>query len=1021
MVVRHVPILLIFGLAACQSNLSTDLGREDDDAVSSEASAEPSGDDETLPEPAGLPADDDDGSPPASEAGAPLPPVLVDSNPADGDTGVDLKPKFVFVFDRGISAGTGKFVLLDSVTGATVEQTRFDSSSVSINARRAVVSIDVTLEPSTSYSFMLEPGVVVGNDGSPFVGIEAEDAIGFSTRASSDPFLVATVPENLATGVQPDSDITLEFDQDMVAGDGELVVWELERGAVAQSVSLNDEALVSFEGPFVTVELPASLAAGLGYYVTIDRGALSSVLGAEYVGFDDELTFSFETADAEVDTPPGLVSTVPADDATEVDLAASLVFTFSDEIAAGSGEIRIVSSDGDSFEAVDVRSSAVTIASSSLTVDPTLSFEPSTGYYVEFDAGTVVGPSGAPCAALLGPTAFSFSTAAEPSVPLVLQATNPADDAVGVAPDALLTLTFDREVRAGAGFIRVFQADDQSQLVGIEVTDAAVVFEGATVTIDVGVPLATGREYYVLVGAGAFEDQEGAIFAGISDPTLWSFVTTESFDVVGKSPEPGATLVDPAADLSLTFSADVVVGVGNVEIRTAGGQTLETVPIGDPRVFVDANVVTIDLDSLLTGDTEYVVVVDATALSPAAEGEFQGISETDGWSFTTVALDGPGGVEDGLVLWLDAEYGESRKVATGLRLWADRSGQHNDLCQADDAAQPAIAEGVLSENDAIRFDGVDDSMSAPTAFDLSSFEGFVVWQSDEDPGSSKRSILINGKNFEVNHGHAAAARNALSVCVGSACVNNQGWFDVRFVPPPVAETAYLWDFGFDAVTTSTFARSQGSAPVVNTGPTASPTEPLNPFSVGGDPLTCEDLDGCHFAGDVGEVLLFSRTLSRDERVAVTAYLRDKWGTPEPICDIDQTLGPNGSCYALTTTALPHADARAACRALGSGWDLATVRSAEDHAFAQGLLSEDTWIGGSDSEAEGTWRWLLDTLEFWSGGTTGSEANGAYSAWGASEPSAASGADCLRYVSPAFFWADAACTTELPSLCEGPAN
>jgi hypothetical protein len=378
-------------------------------------------------------------------------------------------------------------------------------------------------------------------------------------------------------------------------------------------------------------------------------------------------------------------------------------------------------------------------------------------------------------------------------------------------------------------------------------------------------------------------------------------------------------------------------------------------------------------------------------------------------------------VSDGLVLWLDADYAPSLKTGTGVRYWADRSGAYRDVFQATAAAQPRLVTGALGSKNAVRFDGVDDSISAAEAFSLPTFEGFVVWQSSIAPGTEKTSILINGRNFEVNHGHSVGARNALSVCAGSACVNDQGWFNDRFVPAPVADTEYLWDFGFDTATASLFVRAQGSAPVITLAGVDPLTTAANPISVGGDPVQCSDHAGCHFLGDVAEVLLYDRVLSVDDRVLIDEYLRNKWSVVSPVCDADEQLGPNGSCYFVDTTLATFAAARSACQARGTGWDLTTLRRSEDHDFVASLVSGDAWIGATDAGVEGTWVWVTDGLEFWSGDSTGSAVGGAYSNWGAADPTGGTSQNCGRYAASEDAWADGDCATTLASVCEGPAN
>jgi hypothetical protein len=140
-----------------------------------------------------------------------------------------------------------------------------------------------------------------------------------------------------------------------------------------------------------------------------------------------------------------------------------------------------------------------------------------------------------------------------------------------------------------------------------------------------------------------------------------------------------------------------------------------------------------------------------------------------------------------------------------------------------------------------------------------------------------------------------------------------------------------------------------------------------------------------------------------------------------------SLGPSGNCYLLDATPLSWSDARASCRSRGDGWDLASLRSAQDSAFAAPLLTLDAWIGASDAALEGTWTWTDRGDAFWAGDGTGSALSGAYANWNSNEPNGGEESDCARIlpagtaVSPGLTapWADLLCSELRGALCEGP--
>jgi len=143
------------------------------------------------------------------------------------------------------------------------------------------------------------------------------------------------------------------------------------------------------------------------------------------------------------------------------------------------------------------------------------------------------------------------------------------------------------------------------------------------------------------------------------------------------------------------------------------------------------------------------------------------------------------------------------------------------------------------------------------------------------------------------------------------------------------------------------------------------------------------------------------------------------------CVSDASLGPNQRCFALVSSARSWQDARTGCRGRGNGWDLATIRNTEQNSWLLPLLGTlaDAWLGASDLQSEGAWRWVGDGAAFWNGpGGTGSRVANAYVNWNDGppnpEPNGGEASDCLRLRSGGG-WADFECNTALASICEGP--
>jgi len=128
---------------------------------------------------------------------------------------------------------------------------------------------------------------------------------------------------------------------------------------------------------------------------------------------------------------------------------------------------------------------------------------------------------------------------------------------------------------------------------------------------------------------------------------------------------------------------------------------------------------------------------------------------------------------------------------------------------------------------------------------------------------------------------------------------------------------------------------------------------------------------------------------------------------------------SGACYALFETKLNWLSARGRCQALGSGWDLASIRSSLDLEVLLPLVTAEMWVGASDRALEGTWLWIDSSSVFWRGsGTSAGAVDGLYSNWNRDEPNGNDPSDCMRIL-PGAKWADFQCENAIGFICMGP--
>jgi len=217
------------------------------------------------------------------------------------------------------------------------------------------------------------------------------------------PTLVSSTPADDATDIAVADDIVLTFDEAVVAGPGEIALFD----AADPNTVLDSTA--TFGVNTVTINPNADLAEGTEYFVRVLATAVEDAAGNAFAGFTDPTTLNFTTETTGGDTTaPTLVSSTPADDATDIAVADDIVLTFDEAVVAGPGEIAL-------FDAADpntVLDSTATFGVNTVTINPNADLAEGTEYFVRVLATAVEDAAGNAFAGFTDPTTLNFTTAA---------------------------------------------------------------------------------------------------------------------------------------------------------------------------------------------------------------------------------------------------------------------------------------------------------------------------------------------------------------------------------------------------------------------------------------------------------------------------------------------------------------------------------------------------------------------------------------------------------------------------------
>ncbi len=327
---------------------------------------------------------------------------------------------------------------------------------------------------------------------------------------------------NVSRGI---TEITIEFDEPVVQGDGVFAYLRDSSGAMIDEPLGYEYAVVSNESGVLTLRVDETLTYGESYYITIPEGYVRDLSGNDFAGITTTTDWNF-TIEPNDGVAPILQSVTPANGATEIDPLADLVLTFNEAVGFESGTLKIYrKSDDQLIDTIDV---AGTPSSGNGTTTLTLdrietNLDYNTEYYVLVDSGALRDLTGTDFPGVADSSVWEFTTFSSPQV----TGLSPANGATGVDPTANLVMTFNKPSGASSGTIRIYRSSDNTLIEEIDVAGGPQITGNGTSTITINPlsDLAAGTEYYVQIDGTAIRANQGPYFAGISDTITWTFST----------------------------------------------------------------------------------------------------------------------------------------------------------------------------------------------------------------------------------------------------------------------------------------------------------------------------------------------------------------------------------------------------------------------------------------------------------------------------------------------------------------
>lgn len=230
----------------------------------------------------------------------------------------------------------------------------------------------------------------------------------------------------------------------------------------------------------------------------------------------------------------------------------------------------------------------------------------------------------------------------------------------------------------------------------------------------------------------------------------------------------------------------------------------------------------------------------------------------------------PSDISD-LALWLDASDASTITEDVGVSVWVDKSENGRDIANTTGTEQPLIGSVQINGLDTVTFDGTDDILynASPFMYDEGALTIFAVIKgaAQED----NRIIAERGGGFYAPFQTRRSSNfDQLTAYIKSTTTT--------LYDNSTAGTSLFDDtpkIGVSVDTGSAIINYANGGTGTSHSYTRSGVFTFDNFAVGA--VKYVGSEASHFAGDIGEVVIFGRVLNDTEKNLIGNYLASKWG------------------------------------------------------------------------------------------------------------------------------------------------
>ncbi len=478
--------------------------------------------------------------------------------PANGST-VAKATTMSITFNEPVKAGTGTVTIYHKF--GTVVKT-IDAATLTNGANANIIEMGTLSDlAADEYFVKVTEGAITDLAGNAWAGISIEDQWHFIVNDDlAQPVITDIAPEGGNTPVN--TRLSISFDRPVVLNPdhvGYIAIYDAD-GIAFQLIRVNDGAAnLSPNGDKTIYSVTINqLEESTQYFVEVSKGTF--VAQADNSLENEGIVRSLWSFTTENNNPPMVVSLTPADNATNVNVRTVAKINFDIEVKPGTGSIQLRKGvDASIVHSFNVNSNEVVFDGNTVTFDlsPYLEGE-STAYYIIVPQGAITNISSDPesFAGLEQTTSWNFTTRQDGIDPELV--TWAPDDVEINNNHPVFTMEFSEDVAlANEGNLVVTKVGANQPTLVIPLTESMISGSTVTVTYDEATigALEFESEYFVTIAGNIIEDLSENPWAGVTDPTVWTFATKDRNVTIAEIQGTGST--SPMMDVEVRVTATV--------------------------------------------------------------------------------------------------------------------------------------------------------------------------------------------------------------------------------------------------------------------------------------------------------------------------------------------------------------------------------------------------------------------------------------------------------------------------------